>query len=205
MYEHLNQVSSNVSTEVAKNVRKDLKHHFPLVKFSVRKRGHGAIDVSWTDGPTTEQVESIVNKYQQGSFNGMEDIYEYSATEFNTIYGGVDYVFTKRSLSDETISKAIHLLKLEHVGSCDDIPTVDGYRRGEGLSTSPFDHFNPFYSWQRLITDKAGEFDLSNGFKPHLKAVHTNAGWFAEVNGAFITATQSTGVKEAFSKALQLI
>ncbi|ENE6639044.1 hypothetical protein ABNR98_004453 [Salmonella enterica] len=34
------------------------------------------INVSWVDGPTKEAVEEIVGCFQEGSFDGMRDLYE---------------------------------------------------------------------------------------------------------------------------------
>ena len=55
--------------------------------------------ISWTDGPTEEQVTKFTNKYQYGHFNGMEDIYEYS----NNIEGlpQTKYVSTSREINPE--------------------------------------------------------------------------------------------------------
>lgn len=65
----------------AKLIRRDLKMAFPTVAFAVRSRsysGGDAVDVRWTDGPTSEQVSGIVGQYQEGHFDGMIDLYEYS-------------------------------------------------------------------------------------------------------------------------------
>ena len=36
------------------------------------------VNVKWQDGPTEKQVKALTDKYEKGSFNGMDDIYEYS-------------------------------------------------------------------------------------------------------------------------------
>lgn len=62
-------------------IREELKKVFPGIKFSVRSDSFSmgnSIDIEWTDGPTTDEVEKFSGKYQYGHFNGMEDIYEYS-------------------------------------------------------------------------------------------------------------------------------
>ena len=69
------------SAQCAAAIRTELKTKFPDCKFSVTSEnfsGGDSVHISWKDGPTTKQVDSIVNKYQYGHFNGMEDIYEYS-------------------------------------------------------------------------------------------------------------------------------
>lgn len=84
----------------AASIRTELKNNFPTYKFSVTSdnfSGGDSVHISWKDGPTTKQVDSIVNKYQYGHFNGMEDIYEYS----NNIEGlpQTKYVSTSREIN----------------------------------------------------------------------------------------------------------
>lgn len=93
-------VSTHANT--AKAIREELKKVFPSYKFSVTSKsfsGGDSVHISWTNGPTTKQVDSIVNKYQYGHFNGMEDIYEYS----NNIEGlpQTKYVSTSREINPE--------------------------------------------------------------------------------------------------------
>lgn len=52
--------------EVAKEIRAILKKEFPAVKFSVkcsRFSQGSSVDTSWTDGPTTDQVDELIGKY----------------------------------------------------------------------------------------------------------------------------------------------
>ena len=97
-YAHLAKVDKakyNGRVIGAKNIRTELKAKFPDIKFSVRGdsfAGGDSIDISWTDGPDTKDVEKITDKYQEGHFNGMEDIYNYSNDSFNNLYGGAKYV-----------------------------------------------------------------------------------------------------------------
>jgi hypothetical protein len=89
----------------AKNIKKELLRTFPGVKFSVRSdcfSGGNSIDVSWTDGPTEKEVEKVIGKYQEGHFNGMEDLYEYNRDNvFPDVFGGAKYVHSQRSESKE--------------------------------------------------------------------------------------------------------
>lgn len=92
----------------AANIRIELKRAFPSVKFSVKSehRGSSSINIGWTDGPTSEQVEKITGKYQEGSFNGMEDIYEYNHDAvWPDVFGGARYVFENRHESAALILK----------------------------------------------------------------------------------------------------
>ncbi|WP_267436666.1 LPD29 domain-containing protein [Erwinia psidii] len=104
----------NTTKLAAKNIRILLKKNFPGVKFSVRMRDYNALYVSWTDGPTKEAVEGITNKFEEGSVNTIEDIYEYNITGFHRVYGGVKYLFYSRDLTDALIAESIELLRKEY-------------------------------------------------------------------------------------------
>jgi len=95
----------------SKNLKQELKDAYPKTKFSVRASsfsGGDSIDVSWTDGPTTEEVEKISDKYQHGNFNGMIDLYEYSKTNvWPSVFGGAKFVMTARRDSNEAYLKAV--------------------------------------------------------------------------------------------------
>ena len=106
------QVTRISTTDTAKMIRKEVKHYFPNVKFSVRSHsysGGSSIDVSWTDGPTTKEVDAIVKRFQGASFDGMIDLKSYHNSfvilEGSTlpveVHYGADYVFTNRDLSPE--------------------------------------------------------------------------------------------------------
>jgi len=66
-----------------------------------------AIRIHWTDGPTTRQVDAIANKYKAGSFDGMEDIYNYTDSGFNALFGDAKYISTSRQNSDAAIVAAL--------------------------------------------------------------------------------------------------
>ncbi|HHE6471333.1 TPA: LPD29 domain-containing protein [Providencia rettgeri] len=136
-YSHLTQITSNSDKEikiVGKNIRAELKKHFPKTKFSVRKQHHSTYHVSWTDGPTVDEVESIINKYETSRFDSYTD-YHYSDTSpFNVVYGGVDYVFTHRHYSDEIKALAIESL-IEKYGESYEfdtaLMTVENFNQGK--------------------------------------------------------------------------
>ncbi|ENN8378783.1 hypothetical protein ACAX46_004250 [Providencia rettgeri] len=135
-YSHLTQIASNSDKKVkivGKNIRAELKKHFPKTKFSVRKQYYSTYHVSWTDGPTVEEVESIINKYETSRFDSYTD-YHYSETSpFNVVYGGADYVFTHRDYSDEIIALAIKSL-IDKYGESYEfdtaLMTVENYHQG---------------------------------------------------------------------------
>ncbi|MBU2765460.1 hypothetical protein HAP94_04465 [Acidithiobacillus ferrivorans] len=90
-----------------KNVRLVLKQHFSGVKFSVCMENHSTINIKWTDGPTSEQVQSIIRFFEAGRFNGMDDIYDRHETPWNTLFGSAEYIFTYRQVSAEITQLAI--------------------------------------------------------------------------------------------------
>ncbi len=139
----------------AENIRTELKREFPGVKFSVRieTRGSSSINIGWTDGPTTEQVKKITDKYQQGNFNGMEDIYEYNRENlWCDVFGGAKYVFENRHESPELIARAAKELgyELPHGES-------DNYGKLHGLD---WEHSQRIYRQARTMaveTERPGK------------------------------------------------
>lgn len=87
--------------DTAKLIRASLKEAFPGVKFSVRSSvysGGASITVGWTNGPSSNEVKSIVGAFEGSYFDGMTD---YKGSNYNEINGervsfGADYVFTSR-------------------------------------------------------------------------------------------------------------
>lgn len=96
--------------DVTRQIKKELNKAFPGIKFSVKYdsySGGDAARISWNFGPTTDMVDDIVKKYQYGSFNSMEDIYEFNKGQSFYIddegnkktIGGVKYVQTSRDFT----------------------------------------------------------------------------------------------------------
>lgn len=93
-------------------IREELKEHSPDFKFSVRSdsfAGGDSVHISWTDGPTTTEVDNIVKKYQYGHFDGMNDMYENSNRREDIPQS--KYVSTHRTLSPEIINKVEEMYK----------------------------------------------------------------------------------------------
>ena len=112
-YPYLMELDSNGYDSLKKgsrNIKIELQRAYPGIKWSVRSESYSmgcSIDVRWTDGPTPNQVEEISGKYQQGRFNGMEDIYEYSRNIWVDVFGGAKYVQTQREYSKEAYLWAV--------------------------------------------------------------------------------------------------
>lgn len=99
--------SSSGSKLVAVNLRRQLKKAYPGVKFSVTMQGYDSVSIIWTDGPTTAEIREIAGMYQAGSFDGMNDIYEYSRSPWTTVFGGSKYVSHARKHSVESLRTAV--------------------------------------------------------------------------------------------------
>ena len=124
---------SSSLTTAAKNVRIELKKAFPGVKFQVRTErysGGNSLRVYWIDGPNSQQVDAIIDKYQAGSFDGMQDLYTYGNSVFTEIFGDAKYTFSVRSYSDEQVARVIEKVA-KYFGCCEPF-TVADYRAGRG-------------------------------------------------------------------------
>ena len=85
--------------ETGKEIRRALRAAFPGVKFSLRGSrgtGYGWLSLSWTDGPTTRQVDAITNGFRDSYFDGMTDsTHQIPAT----MYAGDDGVIREHRYS----------------------------------------------------------------------------------------------------------
>lgn len=109
-FDYLKPATDNKLVSAAKNIRIELKRAWPGLKFSVTSERFSmgdAIRIHWTDGPTTRQVDAIANKYKAGSFDGMDDIYNYTDSGFNKLFGDAKYTSTSRQNSDAAIVAAL--------------------------------------------------------------------------------------------------
>lgn len=130
----------------AKEIRKELKTHFPETKFRVTSSNYSmgnSVDIKWIDGPTNDEVRNIVRQYQYGHFNGMEDIYEVSNR--NEDIPQVKFVMAQRDLSNEFVQRKAQELT-ETMAGLEDIPTDD-------LSHS-FTWNGQYLNWHQLVHQK---------------------------------------------------
>lgn len=152
MFSHLRQLEKYAkSTDVAKNVRLELKHHFPKTKFSVKtsKGCHtDKISISWTDGPTEKQIKTIAMKFKIGHFDAQQDLQSTEYTPFAEVFGGVDFLSISRFLTDEIIVNAIDIVKAKY--DCSDIEmTPELFHNGTLRNAYP-NGYN-FENLQKLI------------------------------------------------------
>lgn len=141
----------------AKNIRIELGLAFPGVKFSIKSRRFSmgdAIDVSWLDGPVSSQVDEIIDRYSAGSFNGMEDLYEYRRDFWIKAFGDAKYVHSRRDMSDEAIGRAIRLVSSKYQLPAGVEVSVEAYRKGE-LWRVPFDGGYNKQNVQDLVSEAA--------------------------------------------------
>lgn len=122
----------------AKNIRIELGLAFPGIKFSIKSRRFSmgdAIDVSWVDGPTSKQVDEIIDRYSAGSFNGMDDSYTYSRDFWIKAFGDAKYVHSRRDMSDAAIGRAIRLVASKYAANLAELglpnPSLEAFKRGD--------------------------------------------------------------------------
>jgi hypothetical protein len=92
-YKQVNKISKG-------NLVIELKKNFPGVKFSIVKRNYSTYDVTWTDGPTSKQVEAITELFVDSESSYCGDFRDPAPTVFNKNFGGFKYVFTYREMSE---------------------------------------------------------------------------------------------------------
>ncbi|MHA7814029.1 MAG: LPD29 domain-containing protein [Phycisphaerales bacterium] len=91
--------SARISTkQAAALIRDRLKREFAGVTFSVRKRDHDCVNISWTDGPTRSRVEQITDTYSFGGFDGMIDL-AYSSMRWMHPDGTLSHASTEGTTS----------------------------------------------------------------------------------------------------------
>lgn len=156
-YSYLKQYPDSGGKGAAQNMRIELKKEWPKIKFSV-KSDYSRVNVSWTDGPTEAQVKNIIDKYQGGHFNGMEDIYEHSTDAFNDVFGSVNYVFTNRDISETLFNRAFSMLKKQYSGNIDNdfTCTIEDWKNGKlwnvSMNTGGVSHRDNLNSYMNGIT-----------------------------------------------------
>ena len=126
-------------TEGNKMIRKVLKESFPGVKFSVRTSG-GSTNITWTDGPNADQVETLTSVFEGSYFDGMIDYQgsRYAWLDGREVHFMVSFIFTHREASVELETKIISRIANEYNidASVDDIRTE--YHQGSLYDKTPW-------------------------------------------------------------------
>ena len=84
------------------NVKRILAVKFPATVFKVTSQSYSmgsSIDIRWTDGPTTKQVDALTDRFGQCDFDGSQDLETYRKAIWPDVFGGAHYVQTSRSIS----------------------------------------------------------------------------------------------------------
>ena len=124
-YPYLQPISDTHSGGVAaaKNIRLVLKNQFPGVKFKVTS-DYSSVKVRWIDGPTDSAVCEALAPFDIGHSDSQSDYFYTERTRFSEKFGGVQYLFTRRELSDSAVTASIHAI----FGT--DGPTLAEWQRG---------------------------------------------------------------------------
>lgn len=146
--------------ETAKLVRAALKEAFPAIKFSVKSSvysGGASIRVKWTDGPNSDQVETITSRFCGGYFDGSIDYKGsvYGLMDGQKVHFGADFIFCNRDLSDATITRL--LVRIANEYGCP-VYSVEQFRRGELYSVyGPSNTHSDHWSIQSLVNRAAAK------------------------------------------------
>ena len=101
MFPHLKPVKSRDYMELRSNILAHLKHCFPEVKFSIKKKTYQSIDICWTDGVTSDKVRDARRIFVDHETDHTGDYRDYNPSNFNHVFGGMNYIFECRKMSPE--------------------------------------------------------------------------------------------------------
>jgi len=122
------------AAQAAKAIKQELYATFPGIEFSVKSSNYSmgsSVDVYYTDGPTTKEIEALTGKYQYGHFNGMTDMYEVSNSRDDIPQA--KFVSVNRKMSEDVAASLIGELIVEtHEPNL----TIDGYCFSRDLRVS---------------------------------------------------------------------
>lgn len=125
----------------AANMRILLRAAFKGVKFSVTST-YSSARVVWTDGPTDAQVQAVIGRFDIGASDTQSDYFYTVDTAFSQLFGGVQYLTTRREETDGLIQEAINQVYKDR----DTKPTIENWRKHSGL----FDWCGQNYETHRM-------------------------------------------------------
>lgn len=143
----------------AKMIRQELKTSFPEIVFSVKSRSYSggcSIDVRYTNGPTEDLITPIIEKYEMGSFCGMQDLYEY--TNRNDNIPQVKYVFLTRDITDDILAACFAYVQKSYC-------YFDSVSSMEETSEIIMKHWNA-WTGRQFVCRLLNKYDLTKGFIP---------------------------------------
>jgi hypothetical protein len=150
--------TQTTAAKAAREIRKELKANFPNVKFSVKSKNYSSgnsIDVTYTDAITRDKVAAIVDKYQYGSFNGMEAIYE--NTNVNEDIPQVRHTFVNREMSEATGEHILNYIRNNYNG-CENADYFSYIDAWGNISTQVHKLFTMWEEGQSIEEIKAEEY-----------------------------------------------
>ncbi len=137
----------------AKEIRKVLKVTFAKTKFKVNSSNYSmgnSVNVSWTNGPTTDQVEGSIKHFQYGHFDGMTDCYEYSNSREDIPQ--TKFLSCNRELSEDVVRKHGEEMARKY--------ELDMPREDLGMS---FDFRGEFVNWYQMAWRDLNQVNLEGG------------------------------------------
>lgn len=101
------------TTDTAKMIREALVKTFPGIKFSVRSKsysGGASVTISWIDGPTENEVDTVAEQFAGATFDPMIDLKSYvvKVIDGERVNFGADFVFCSRNYSDWALITALN-------------------------------------------------------------------------------------------------
>lgn len=97
----------------ARRIRQLLRERYHPELFSVRQRRGNCIDVSWTDGPSLDAVESLIGAYRSGRFDSMTDcassVDVRCPVDGRTYRGGARFLSLSRAYSERAMTDALSI------------------------------------------------------------------------------------------------
>jgi len=152
------------TAETAKLIREALKESFSGIKFSVKSKnysGGSSITIDWTDGPTEKEVQSISNKFEAATFDGMTDYKGGKVHIYNgeQVHFGADFIFTIRHVSPELTMIALNLVAQEY-GTMN-MPNIADIENGNAYNISPVSNVDRsnlhHWSWGAIVRRQCAE------------------------------------------------
>jgi hypothetical protein len=110
----------------AANLTRMLRRQWPGIAFRVTSKSYSmgsSISVSWTDGPTTEQVDEIADRFEMTDFDAMEDLKTFRSSVWPDVFGGAHHVIPNRCHSN-----AAYDLVAAHLGYTEARAQENDYR-----------------------------------------------------------------------------
>jgi hypothetical protein len=107
--ERLDQTTKSRHALTGANIRAILAKNFPGLTVKVHTSsfsGGDSCDVSWTDGPTEKEVNSLIGRFEAGSFDGMTDMYNYAGDVWHGCFGDVKYLMAQRTITPQRYQEA---------------------------------------------------------------------------------------------------